>query len=234
MTQIAQPVLDQEAIQKAVNEAAYSATVKTIQDFYESYRSPYRKMVEEKLSQMEIGGIIELPDVIAVINERLNAEITALANQAIINSYLPLVKKVLTRTNPQIKFSDILKEFIDNKSVDSWGEVSCDASENDRHGWIDVKIEYDKYTYEFTLHKIHSDKPEHKGMYRLLSLPYRSNERAEISIKTKDGDTIKMPFNRDVLSDNFNAYLARVVISGSIIEMDEWDFTSEMFSCHCH
>lgn len=234
MTQIAQPVLDQEAIQKAVNEAAYSATVKTIQDYYESYKSPYRKMVEEKLNQMEIGGIIELPDVLAVINEKLNTEITALANQVIINSYLPLVKKVLTRTKPQITFSDILKEFIDLNGIESWGEANCYAEENDRHGWIDVKIQFEEYTYEFTLHKSHSDKPEEKGKYMLLSLPYRSNDRAEISITTKDGDTIKMPFNRDVLSDRFNAYLARVVISGSFIQMDEWDFTSEMFSCHCH
>lgn len=52
-----------------------------------------------------------------------------------------------------------------------------------------------------------------------------------------DGVTLEMPFTRDVLADDFTAYIARLVIGNCLITMDCTDFRDEMFpedeECRC-
>ena len=55
---------------------------------------------------------------IAEINVQLSNEIDKIANTAIAKTYLPLVTRFLTRANPKMKLSDILKEIIEISDFD--------------------------------------------------------------------------------------------------------------------
>jgi hypothetical protein len=51
-----------------------------------------------------------------------------------------------------------------------------------------------------------------------------------------EGAELEMPFTPDVLRDDFISFMARLVISKSVITMDTTDFDDNLFPerCHCH
>ena len=227
------PPLDEEKLKEAAKEAAMKGALAEIKEYYEGYNSPYRKKVKEELEKQEFSFPVTLPDIIGQINETLTAEINKIAANSISNTFLPKVQQNLTRTEPVIKFTEILQKFISHHEgeYDDY-EVSVEES---RHGWLNVKLSFKDQTTELTLHKDHSSKEQKQ--YKILGLP-RANERGaydDYMTLYKDG-SFKIPFTKDVLSNDFILFCARVMLSESLIVMDETNFDEDMFEkdeCHC-
>jgi hypothetical protein len=92
------PVIDFNVLQQKANEAAMNGAIKTIEEFYTKWDSPYRKMVQEALNKTTIGegiGGLELPDVVSLINNSLSKEIDHIANTALAKTWLPPCSRVL-------------------------------------------------------------------------------------------------------------------------------------------
>ena len=53
------PVLDGEELSKKVNEFAMKGALKSIEEYYTGYNSPFMKAINEELSKMKIGTGIE-------------------------------------------------------------------------------------------------------------------------------------------------------------------------------
>ncbi len=220
------PTLDNERLQQAVNDAAMKGAMKAIDEFYTSYNSPFVKAISEQLELKGIKGIIELPDIVALINQKAEEAIMEIANTAIVNTYLPKIKKAITKAEPKINFSEILKAFADEEKESSFDDFSCDVDEDDRFGWLDIKLKGEDTETRFTLHKNRESKT-----YHLLSLPNTGNVG---QIKINIGDAkVEMPMIRTNLDNYFDCYLASLVIAKSEITMDQDYFSEDMFEDRC-
>lgn len=229
------PVIDTEAIRVKANEFALKGAIKEVEEYYTGYNSPFRKAISEELAKQEIGGIIALPNVIAAINDGLAAQAALIVNQAIAQSFMPKVARLLTRVDKEIKFSDLLKEFIEvsgcyDPKIEDF-EVSVEVS---RHGWLEVDISTEDKNYKLTLHEDYQSKKAGVKKYHMLSLPVDSESRSKMKISLEGGGSLEMPFTSDVLSDGFISYLSRLVICDSLITMDTEEFQDWMFPERCH
>lgn len=231
------PVLDTEALQKAANEYAMKGATESLKEFYSGYNSPYRKAIEEDLKNKGVSFNAQLPDIIAVINDSLSAQIDAIANEAIAKTYVPLVRKFLTRAEPELKLSDILKEFIEANDLKSPDECELELDKSSQYGWIDVNISFEKKTYSICLHTCHETEKLPTKKYQILSLPGSSSYNkypSQNMVLSIDGGKLEMPFTRDILADNFISFIARLVIANTKITIDCDEFEYDMFPERCH
>lgn len=227
------PALDEQKLKDAAEKAAMNGALAEIKEYYEGYNSPYRKKIKEALDKQDFSFPVTLPDVLAQINEALTAEVNRIAANAISNTFMPMVQKALTRTEPIIKFSEILREFI-SYHQGKFDDYDIYIEEN-RHGWLDVKLHFEEETTKLTLHKDSYSKEEQQ--YRILSLP-RTDEKGayDDSLTVYRDGSFKVPFTKDVLSNDFVLFCSRVMLSESKIVMDIQDFDEDMFEkdeCNC-
>lgn len=234
------PVLDNAVLQEKANEFAMKGATETLKEFYSGYNSPYRKAIDEQLNSVRFGSCIELPDIIALINDSLSKEIDLIANTAVSKSFVPMVQQFLVREEKEINFSDFLKEFVKCVEANYPEECFLELKENTEHGWYNIVISAKDKTYSLTLHCEYSTRksPKKDRKYSFLSLPYdKSNHHPTMKLSV-DGVSLEMPFVKDVLQDNFVSYVARLVIAKTFITLDCDDFDDSMFpedsDCHCH
>lgn len=233
------PVLDTAVLQEKATEFAMKGAVESIKEFYSGYNSPFREQINEHLKQTEISCTIQLPDIIALINESLTKEIELIANTAISKTFIPLVQKFLVREEKEIAFSKILKKFIKATEAKNYDDCEITIKES-YHGWLDVELSTEEKIYSICLHQEYFSKKAGVQKFQVLSLPrnYNSKETYNQTMKLSlDGATLEMPFTKDVLKDDFTSYIARLVIGNCLITMDCKDFDEDMFDndeCHCN
>lgn len=230
------PSLDMAVLQEKANEYAMKGCIESIKEYYSGYNSPFRKKIDEELKKQELSWALNLPDILGILNDSLSKEIDIIANTAISHTYIPMVKKILIRANPEVTFTDILKEFIE--CVEPEYSEDCEVSiENEsKYGWLNIEITHKEHTYEMTFHEDSDSKKTENKKYQLLSLPRNSfNYKDKMNISF-DNTKIEVPFSRDILKDKFTSYLATLVIANSKITMDTRSFDDDMFPerCHCH
>lgn len=226
--------LDQEVLKTKAAEAAMKGAIASIDEFYTGYNSPFRKAVEEELQKQKFGHFMQLPDVIAMINESLTKEIDAISNAAVAKTFVPMVSKFLTREEKELNFSDILKEFINTVESNDQDDYSISLKENKSHGWITIYLTGKDKSYNFTLHTVDGYKKDvEKRKYQILTLPTTDSDYRQGHIKTMkvsiDGATLEMPFTTDILKDNFMSFIARLILVNTHIELDCEEFIDHMF-----
>lgn len=239
-TQLVLPTLNTEELAKKAQEAAMKGALKTIEDYYNDWNSPYTKAIKEHLNKQPIAGQFNLPDIIAVINDSLSKEIDAIANEAVAKTFLPMVKSFLVRAPKEVKFSEILSEFIECVGAKDVEDCSVIIKEHDKKWWLDVQLsfydEYESKEYSLTLHSDHEAERQGLKRYKILSLPWRNEQRQQVmKLNMGDKTILELPFTGNVLQDKFISSVARWVIAGSIITVDSDEFSEDMFpeKCHC-
>ncbi|MCT3693467.1 hypothetical protein HZQ92_18015 [Elizabethkingia anophelis] len=241
------PVINTELLQQKANEYAMKGAEDALKEFYTSYNSPYKKAIEENLNNKGLDHSFDIPDIIGVLNDRLSHEVDQIANAAIAKSFVPLVKKFLTREEPEIKFSYILEKFIErtdyeykskNGDIDRY-DYSAERINEKYDSFFDYKISNGKIGYELRFYQREQDKIE------IMSLPYlidedgKSRYRHEVQEKMKvsldDGASLELPFVKGILEDDFVSFIARLVIGNNNIIFDVEDFEDDMFpNNHCY
>lgn len=237
-TSVIVPVLDMKVLQEKANEYAMKGAIESIKEYYSGYNSPFRKKINEELEKQEIGWSLDLPDILALINESLKNEMSIIANNSIAQTYVPMVQKLLTRVDKEVNFSEILKEFIECVEPEYMDDCEVSVTENSKYGWLNVSIEHEKRPYELTLHEDSESKRKGEKKYCILSLPRNTftDSRKDKMTFEMGGGKLEMPFEKDVLKDKFLSYIARIIICDSLITMDTRSFNEDMFPerCHCH
>lgn len=230
--QLETPTIDVEKLQNKANEAAEAAYLKCIQDYYTGYNSPFKKKIEAELSEKSISWTMELPDIVARINEALSNEIDAIANRAVAESYIPYMSEMLTRVDKYIDLSTILKEIVDELKDEDCDEhdFSFKSYEEDsEYGWLRCELTTPHCNYEFTLHT------GDDGRYQILSFPYKidlHHKRSTMTIK-RDDVSIEMPFTTDILKDKVMRLFMNLMLSKSQIKMDSEVIREEWFYNDC-
>ncbi len=232
------PAIDTAILQKKANEYAMKGAEDSIKEFYTGWNSPYRKAIDEELNKLKVGTGIQLPDVVALINEALTQAVDEIANAALAKTFIPQVKRFLTRADSEIRFSDILKKFIGEGDDINPYDCDCSISKDEKFGWLTIEISDGKRSYNFTLHVDHSTEKNSPLKYLALGLPreYNTQKYGEKITLYVDDAKIELPFTRNVLQDDFVSYLGSLVLCSSKITMDCDGFEDDMFPerCHCH
>jgi hypothetical protein len=225
-----------EVIEYATQKAKEGA-LDAIKNFYTGYNSPYKKAIEQSLEVPEIATQIDVPDVVALINEKLSAEFDEIANAAVAHTYLPLLKKVLVKSEPIVKFSKILQDFIDvavydDADIDEYNVDFCFDSDG---SFCTVEITNNTRTYHIRLFDSNFWNKEKKGTaYTLCGLPEKAGDSLSFDSPTmklgnEEGIVLTLPFRRDVLRDPFIALSATYMVCKSTIVLDTQTFDEDMF-----
>lgn len=236
MKGLEQPKIDVKKIQEAANKAAETAYLKAIDDYYTSYNSPFRQMINAELEKQKFKHSMPLPDVIKEINSALTQEVDRIANAAIASTYVPMVSKALVRMDKKIKLSDLFKMIIEELEPEreDYDEFTFSAEPYKDYSWLECILHTPKSHYEFTLHTVHDSDNR-----QILSFPRNKAKSGYNSKMTlyKDDIKIEMPFIPNVLEDKVLTIFFRLLLSNSEIIMDVKDFDEDMFPeeehCHC-
>jgi len=231
------PVLDLNVLQEKANEYAMKGAQKALEDFYSGYNSPYVKSIEEELKNKKLSGGIELPDIIALINDKLTKEIDLIANTAVSKTFVPLVQKFLLRQEKEMTFYDILEKLVeltiddDKKNIEDY---SVDIERPSGYSWLDVTFNIGDKTYQVTFHEDWQTKNEPVKKYQILSLPRNYDTKYQMmKLKVEDA-TLELPFTPSVLEDDVMSFIAGLVIANTKITMNCQEFQEEMFPERCH
>jgi len=230
------PAIDPIELQKKATEYAMKGAIESIKEYYTGYNSPFKKAIDAELQKKGIGFGLELPDIIGVLNESFSREIDEIANSAIAQTFIPLVREFLVRAEPQMNFSDILKAFIGAMEVESIDDYDVSVEEHDKFGWLSIRLSCGDKSYSFTLHKEGSEPTNKATKYRALGLPVYDSRNQPSMTLVIEGARIEMPFTRDILKDRFITLIARMVIAKTEVTMDCKEFYEDMFPekrCHC-
>lgn len=231
------PELDTEKLTQIAQEAAMKGAIQEINEFYNGYKSPYREAIKKSLEEKAINIHFDLPDIIATLNDALVKEIDKISNACIAQTFLPMIQEMFLREDKELKFSDILQKYLDYSCwKDEPDKFTCTVSKDD--SWLKIKLTEWKDVHEFRLMeewetRQFKDKKDEERKYSVHI--FRSDEysRGKMEFKT-DKWTVTMPFTKDILQDQFMAYLARLMLSGTIVTMDCEDFDEEWFESEEH
>jgi hypothetical protein len=233
--QLTTPTLDNQALQAKITEMANKGAMKAIEEYYTGYDSPFLKAFKEEVKEKSISISFDIPDIVSSINKAISDEVDKLTAIAISKTFIPQLNHVLHREEKEIKLSDILRKFVSIYSADEQHEFSFLMIRHYEYEWYTVEIASSKEKYKFTLHKDWKSKGESIQKYKLISLPNDSYQSKMMKINVGEAN-IEIPFTYNILNDQFYSYIARLILSDSVIELDCDDFEDEMFEsgCHCH
>lgn len=243
------PVLNLEQIQQKANEYAQKGAEEMLKEFYTGYDSPYKKAIKENLIGKGLDENFDIPDIVAVLNQKLSAEIDVIANTAIAKTFIPLVKEFLTREAVEVKFSQILEKFI-NCTDFEYSDIDVEDYTVNR---VDREGRSSSLADTFPVYQITNGKEgfeihffRNGDTLTIMSLPqqleasgkyYREYERKDkMRISLDGGATLELPFMRGILDNDFMRYCARLIIGNTNVILDVEDFNDEMFPerrCHC-
>ena len=235
MESLKQPKIDVEKIQEVANKAAEKAYLEEIEDYYTSYKSPYRKMIHAELEKQKFEWSMSLPDILEKINSSLSKQIDIIANNAIASSYIPMVNDALIGMDKNITMEYFLRVIIGElePEQDQYDDFHFNYHKDGGYDWLNCELSTPDNCYEFTLHHKEGNK------YKLLSFPYNKYKTGYNSNMTiyKDDVKIEMPFTPGIIQDKVLKLFLKAMIGGSIIEMNCDSFNEDMFPepeyCSC-
>ncbi len=194
-----------------------------IQKFYTDYDSPYRLKIREELNKQKIPAIDPLPQIVTKIGDAFKDQIDEIVNVAIANSYVPKLRDLLRLYDKEVKMSFILQEIINalHATTNDMDNFSFSYEENQRFEWLACELKVAGEVYKFTLHK-------NDNMYKLLSLGYGRLAERDMEL-AKDDIRLTMPMQSNILNDEVNLILTKLLLGNTLIDMDCDDFEEEMF-----
>ena len=228
------PSIDMSKVQELANQYAMEGMRQALSEFYTGYNSPFKKAVVEHFNDQVPSYQLDLPGVMAMLNEALSSLCDKIVNQAIATTYIPLVKDLLTRSKDEVKVSEIVKKFIDvYAESDEWDGDNFKVSleKDDRFDWYNLKLESveDEVKLQITLHT--ADRLHEIDRYQILSMPIEESYvykfgRMKCTVTSEDGTnaTLEMPYGHGILCNGFLRYIAKIVMFNTRIVLDQLDF----------
>ena len=228
--------LPEEKIQQLAEKYAMEGAEKAIREYYTGYNSPYVKAMTEHIQRIAPSPRFDLPDITAVINKALSDRIMDLCNQFMANTYAKLFNRMLTPNENNFvtteslfqKFGDYIKDREDDDFDEEGLEFKAKTSQysySDNYRYLEFWYNSE---LEFSLSILDDGGKNEKGevLYTLASLPghgqynHLDNRSRFAKITLEDGKTAEVPIIDDVLSNDFLAYLANILICRTKIEVE--------------
>lgn len=225
------PAIDMAKIMEAANEYAMQGAKAALKDYYTGYNSPYIKAIREHLENEVPSFNLDLTGIMASLNEALVTIIDQVVNEAVAKSYIPLVRQLLTRSQQQVKVSDIVSKFIDTyQYLTEWDRDNYMAilHKDENYGWYKLLLssEEDAVKFNITLHQISVEDKR----YCVLDIPCDEElgdraGRIKYTFTCDDGREVKMdmPYGYGILKNDFIRYIANLVTFQVPVVIDSFD-----------
>jgi len=211
------PKLDFEVIKQKADEAAMKGALSEVNDFYNGYDSPFKKIIRTQLKTKEVNVFFDLPNVLGALNDKLISEIDTIANEALAKTFLPAAKEFLSGAPDEITITDIIREFAEVYYIKDVDYIDFTIERHHEYGWYSIEIGTEKKNYRMTLHETGRSEKE----YKFLGLPHEEKRSGEtMKLTLSEGAVLEMPFRRDILSDRFIAFIGRLVLAGTKVKID--------------
>lgn len=223
--------LDEKKLQELAEKYAMEGAEKAIKEFYTGYHSEYMKQVEKVCHDRMPSIYFDPVDITAEINKAIKQRITAIANEAVAKTYIPLIERILTRTPNNLMTSGLLYQ--------EYGDYVKDREDDDFDAnCLEIKIETDAYftklilgyagNDEFCLYLSEAgyDQDGKKILYMMHSLPTHRNYKKDgsrmMTLHLGGGRRLEMPFEPDALNNSFVRRCAQAVIYQTKIAIDRY------------
>ena len=227
--------LDEEKIQQMAEKYALEGAEKAIRDYYTSYNSPYVKALEEHLRTQLPTRWFDLPDLTAAINKALSDKISTLCNQVVAQTYIRIFDRMMSGNERGVVSSqDIYRHYCDyvkDREDDDFDseELECEI-ETSSYGFKYLLMKYNGET-EFRMSLYEGKRDEHGNqLYNITGLPHTGQfahldgKLPHMSIKLDENRTASVPITPDVLSNEFMAYIANILIHGTKIILSSYHY----------
>lgn len=237
MPQSIMPVIDMEEVHKAANEYALEGVKDTLKSFFTGYNSPFTKLVREHFESQVPSFNMDITGIMALLNDALVSMTDQVVNQAVAQSYIPAVKKLLTRIDDKVKVSDIVRKFLEvYGDIDGWDgdKFEVELTKDSRFDWYTLQLRSteEEASFSITLHC----KSEKDNEYQILSIPLEENSlnrfgSMKVSFELENGKTAKMemPYGSGIILNSFLSYIARIVTFQATVIIDTTDFDDLLY-----
>ena len=219
--------LPEEKIQQLAEKYAMEGAEKAIREYYTGYNSPYVKMMKAHIEAIAPNPQFDLPDLTAAINKALADKITDLANEVVAKTYIPLFNRLLTPCEQNIVSTENLfqafGDYIKDREDDDFDSEELEfEAKHGSYGLHSLLFKYKGET-EFDLSIWESGHNEKGNQLPGTSQWDHLNNKARMmKITLKEGDTAEVPIIDNVLSNDFMAYCAKLLICKTKIEIDNY------------
>ena len=231
--------LPEEKIQQLAEKYAMEGAEKAIREYYTGYNSPYVKAMTEHLTKIAPSPRFDLPDLTAAINKALSDRIMDMANEVVAKTYVKLFNRIFTPNEyNQATVTMLFQQFgdyIKDREGDDFD--SEDLEFETGKDYFGTELRYLKFKYqsevEFDLTIWGRGQTENgEKLYEIAKLPgsgtWNKNESRKqyAKITLDDGKQAEVPILDDILSNDFLAYLAKIMLCKTQIVVDttypEW------------
>lgn len=223
--------LDEKKLQELAEKYAMEGAEKAIKEFYTGYHSEYMKQLNKVCYDRMPSICFDPVDITAEINKAIKQRITAIANEAVANTFIPLIERMLTNTPNNLMTSGILYQ--------KYGDYVKEREDDDFDAdYLEIKVETDAYftklifgydgNDEFCLYLSEAgyDQDGNEKLYMMHSLPTHRNYKEDgsrmMTLHLGDGRRLEMPFEPDALNNSFVRSCARAVIYQTKIAIDRY------------
>lgn len=225
--------LPEEKIQQLAEKYAMEGAEKAIREYYTGYNSPYVKAITARIESIAPNPRFDLPDLTAAINKALADKITDLANEVVAKTYIPLFNRLFTPCQENVVSTESLfqefGDYIKDREGDEFDSEELNFGTNiHSYGLGSLLFKYQgEVEFELTIwedgHNENGDR-----LYVLHRLPgtsswdKMSNRARMMKITLTDGASAEVPIIDDVLSNDFMAYCAKLLICKTKIEINKY------------
>ena len=223
--------LDDKKLQELAEQYAMKGAEQAIKEFYTGYRSEYMKQVEKVCNDHMPSIYFDPVDITAEINKAIKQRITAIANEAVARTYIPLINGMLSHTADNFTTSACLFQ--------TYGDYVKDREEDDFDSYeLELKWQTDAYfnklifcykgDEEFILYLSDAGfgKDGKERVYTTHSLPlnhaWKSDKSRTMTLHIDGKTKLDMPFEPDVLNNDFMRDCARLAIYQTKIAIEPY------------
>ncbi len=225
--------LPEEKIQQMAEQYAIKGAEDAIKEYYTGYNSPYKREITAYLEKIGPKPNFDIPDLTAAINKALTDKIENICNEVTAKTFIPLFNRIFSGEERGIVTTqDLYQKFgdyIEDREGSEFDEDGLDIEiKTSDFGMANIKLSYQgEDEFNITLWADGRDMDGTK-LYKIACLPgskwYDShNGRAHSMIITlEEGKKAEIPITDDVLSNDFMAYLANLLIHGVKLLLSRW------------
>ena len=227
---LAAPLLDMAAIQKAANDAATKAAIEAINNYYNGYNSKYMEQVREYLKKNCPFEGFSLPNFTEMIQKSLISEINKTAEVVSIGDCVKSIRKGLTNQydledDGSMKISKLFTNLADDIDVENDPDAVIDVEvKHDDCDWERVNIHIEgenEKDLEFTLF----ENRDRRGTFHVASMPYNSDNWVRTAkVKYDDGMIIEVPVMQGTLNNLVLFDIAKLLLNKTPIVIDSRNF----------
>lgn len=223
--------LDDKKLQEMAEQYAMKGAEQAIKEFYTGYHSAYMDKVRQVCNDHMPNFYFDPVDITAEINKAIKQRMTAIANEAVAQSFIPLIEGLLSRFPNNITTSSCLfqtyGDYVKDREGDDFDSGELGLRMRSYPYFTKMYFCYkDDEEFVLFLSDAGLDKDGKSRLYTTHSLPmnhaYKNSKSRTMTLHIDGKTKLEMPFESDVLDNEFMRDCARLVMYQTKIAIEPY------------